>query len=147
MDSVEKNVSYPIKLIFADEVTRVVCVTMPYVSPVLDGTVLHKHAMTHYGNFLRNLSEDSAASKECIFPPLRSEFMSSIFPFVLPLFRDGTIITPTHDLSIEVHRFIDYMAGSNPIWCDFATYLSKPSFKYGIPFIPPPMLRVDHDDC
>jgi hypothetical protein len=149
MDVVENNQTHPVKLDFSDGVSRVICITMPHISPFLEGTVIHKHAMEYYNPAAHTVVQSSGDMivKDQRYPPLRLDFMSNVFPFVLPLCKNGTLITPTHDLGSEVHRFVDFMAGSNLMWCDFATYLSKPPFQYGIPFIPQPMVRVDHAAC
>src|SRR6266550_8462844 len=145
---IEKNCTYRLRIIFADDVTRVVNVTMPFLSPFLEGTVICSHVKDHTKTTPSETSTGLEASDQKIdLPPYYSEYMSNVFPFILPLCREGTMITPTSELSSEVHSFVNFMAGTNPIWCDFATYLSKPWFKFGIRFIPQPMIRVDHSAC
>jgi hypothetical protein len=149
IESIEKNRTCRLKIIFADDVRRIVNITLPFLSPFLEGTVFHSHVKDHTKS--TSSFETSAgleiSDQNIDLPPYYSEYMSNVFPFILPLCREGTMITPTLELSSEVHSFVNFMAGTNPIWCDFATYLSKPWFKFGIRFIPQPMIRVDQTAC
>ncbi len=137
------NKTLNLRIIFSDEKSFVFSALLyPHVSPTLEGTVIHNHIK--YCN-LNNLDVSNPDNVLC--PPLRLNFMSSVFPHILMLMRDGMLLTPSESHLYDVHAAVQYLSGSNAMWIDFATYLSKPLLTFGIQFIPDPNLVVSHEEC
>jgi len=143
-ESTPRSKSLFLKLIFSDEKTKFVRVNYPYVVPTMEDTLFHKHIMEHYvpANHSKSLICDDDA-----LLPLRLEYTADIYPHVVSIWREGCLLTPPAHLLHEVWSFVDYVSGSNSIWIDFATYLSKPLLKFGIRFIPEPMVVISHELC
>jgi hypothetical protein len=134
----EEHKTYLLPLLFSDEQRRIVRVIMPHPGPFIIGTLFHKHVLEH-----RSFA-DAAGKLE--LPPLYVDHMSNLYPHILPLWREGQLFTPSVEILHEVHRFVDYIAGSNQIWIDFAKYLCKPMLKFGPQFVPPAKCLVSHED-
>jgi len=91
--------------------------------------------------------DTSSSSDPQTVPPIRLDFMSSVYLFVLPLWRDGFLLTPPKKNLLDVQRLVNYLAGDNAMWCDFALYLNKPLFVFGNRFVPEPNKHVSHKVC
>jgi hypothetical protein len=93
--------------------------------------------------------DDSKAliDQDTSLPPLRLDYPVDIYPHVVPLWREGCLFTPPRHLLHEVWSFVDFMAGSNSTWIDFALYLSKPLLTFGLRFIPDPLVVISHESC
>jgi hypothetical protein len=141
MDLIESNTAYDLNLIFSDNVIRVVSVASPNASPFWKGTVIDMHVLEYHNK------QKSKPMPETTPPSLRLPFMSELFPFILPLCREGCVLTPPLNLLREVYAMVDYVAGENEIWSDFAKYLSQPPFIMGIKYIPQPDRFVTHEAC
>jgi hypothetical protein len=92
-------------------------------------------------------NETSSSGSASKLPPIRLDFMSSVYPYILPLWRDGYLLTPPKKFLFDVAKLVNYLAGENAMWCDFATYLNKPLLVFGSRFVPEANKHISHKSC
>jgi len=141
MEWIETNIVYDLNLVFSDNVIRVISVASPHASPFLKDTMIDKHVLEYHSQ------QKDKLVPETMPPSLRLPFMSELFLSILPLCREGCILTPPVKLLHEAQRLVDFVGGANPIWSDFAIFLNKPAFIIGISYVPPPEHHVSHEAC
>src|SRR6266550_8942224 len=88
------NDTFLIKLLFLDEKTRDVRIVLPQASPSLHGTVIYNHAMEYYciAHDKNNRVKPQKKNDTINIPPLRVDALSDIYPYILPLWREGAIL-------------------------------------------------------